>query len=443
MNTLNRRDFVKNSGLAIAGIGLSGLAVPSVFAQGVPSKKIVVAVMGVNSRGNHLAKMYAAMPDCEVGYICDVDERAMNKTIEDVAKIQTRKPKGEKDFRKALSDKGVDALVIAAPDHWHAPATIIGCAMGKHVYVEKPLSHNPNEGELVIQAAHKYNRIVQMGIQRRSGTGIMRMMDDIRSGLIGNVYRAKTWYTTGRGPTYLKDGQGPSWLDYDLWQGPAPRKPYQDGLIHYNWHWRWHWGTGEALNNGTHEVDLARWGLGVEFPNKVSSLGGRYAFKDSWETPDTQTISIEFPENKMILWESRSCSKFKVEGSDRGVIFYGDKGTIYNPGGNSYIVYDNDGKVIKNSKDETDSKDTTNTVSAGANMDEMHIANFLDCIRNNKTPNADCALGHRSTLLVQLGNISWRMQQTLNIDPSNGHILNPGAQQYWSREYEKGWEPKV
>lgn len=444
MKTFNRRDFIRNSSIAAAGIGLSGLVVPPVFAHGAPNKKIVVAVMGVNSRGNYLAKLFAKMPDCEVAYICDVDERAMNKTVNDVAKIQTRQPKAEKDFRKALADKDVDVLVNATPDHWHAPATIIACAMGKHVYVEKPLSHNPAEGELVIAAARKHNRIVQMGSQRRSGTGLIQMIADIRSGIIGNVYMAKTWYTNARGPMHLKDASVPSWLDYDLWQGPAPRKPYQDGLIHYNWHWRWHWGTGEALNNGTHEVDVARWGLGVEFPSRVSSLGGRYAFQDDWETPDTQTISIEFPENKLILWESRSCNRFKVEGADRGVIFYGENGTIVNPGGNSYTVYDKSGKMTKNSKDDTDSQDTTNTVSAGGNLDEMHVANFLDCIRNDKKPNADCEIGHRSTLLVQLGNISWLTKQTLNIDPQNGHILNnPAAQQFWAREYEKGWEPKV
>ena len=441
---MNRRDFIKNSGLTIAGIGLSGIAMPAVFAQGSPNKKIVVAVMGVNGRGNFMAQLFAQMPDCEVAYICDPDERAMAKTIADVASIQTRKPKGEKDFRKALEDNGVDALLIAAPDHWHAPAAIIACAMGKHVYVEKPLSHNPYEGELVVLAARKYNRVVQMGSQRRSGTGLQQMIADIRGGIIGNVYMAKTWYTNARGPMTLKDAAVPSWLDYDLWQGPAPRKPYQDGLIHYNWHWRWHWGTGEALNNGTHEVDLARWGLGVEFPSRVSSLGGRYHFNDVWETPDTQTISIEFPENKLITWEGRSCNNFKAEGADRGVMFYGDSGTIFNGGGNSYTVYDKSGKIIKNITDETDSRDTTNTVSAGANLDEMHVANFLNCIKTGALPAADCEIGHRSTLLVQLGNISWRTKQTLEIDPKNGHILNnAAAQELWKRDYEKGWEPRV
>ena len=441
---MERRDFIKNTGLAAAGIGLSGLAMPSVFANGMPSNKIVIAVAGVNSRGGGMAELFARQPDCEVGYICDVDERAMTKTIESVGQVQGRKPKAEKDFRKALEDKGVDAFFIATPDHWHAPAAIIGCAMGKHVYVEKPISHNPNEGELLVKAARKYNRLVQMGAQRRSGTGIMQMIADIRAGIIGNVYMAKTWYANGRGPSFYKEAPVPSWLDYNLWQGPAPRRPYKDGLVHYNWHWLWHWGTGEALNNGTHEVDVARWGLGVEFPVRVSSLGGRYAFKDDWETPDTQTISIEFPENKLILWEGRSCNKFKVNGADRGVIFYGENGTIINPGGNSYTVYDMSGKVIKDSKDATDSQDTTNTASAGENLDQMHIANFLDCVRTGKMPNADCEIGRRSTLLVQLGNISWRTRQTLNIDPKTGHILNnPEAQKLWGREYEKGWEPKV
>ena len=441
---MNRRDFLKRSSLTVAGLGLSSIAMPTVFAQGSPNKRLVFAVMGVNGRGNYLAKLFAKMPNCEVAYICDPDERAMNKTVTEVAAIQARKPIGEKDFRKALADKGVDALIIAAPDHWHAPAAIIACSMGKHVYVEKPISHNPNEGELVVQAARKNNCIVQMGAQRRSGTGLIQMIDDIRNDIIGNVYMAKTWYSNARGPMTLKDAAVPAWLDYDLWQGPAPRKPYQEGLIHYDWHWRWHWGTGEALNNGTHEVDVARWGLGVEYPSRVSSLGGRYAFNDAWETPDTQTISIEFPENKLITWEGRSCNRFKINDADRGVIFYGDKGTIVNPGGNSYTVYDNKNNEIKSIRDESDSQDTTNTVSAGGNLDEMHVINFIDCIRSGKMPTADCEIGHKSTLLVQLGNIAWRTKQTLEIDPKNGHILNnPTAQQFWGREYEKGWEPRV
>ncbi len=431
--------------MAVAGLGLSGLAVPKSFAQGgSANSKIVVAVMGVNGRGGGMAQQFARQPNCEIGYVCDVDERAMTRTIDNLAKIQANKPKAEKDFRKALEDKGVDALFIAAPDHWHAPAAIIGCAMGKHVYVEKPLSHNPNEGELLIQAARKYNKVVQMGSQRRSSPGVNQMIKDLKDGIIGNVYMAKAWYANNRGATNLQDGDIPSWLDYELWQGPAPRKPFKLNLIHYNWHWLWHWGTGEALNNGTHEVDVARWGLGVEFPSRITSLGGRYAFKDSWETPDTQTISIEFPENKLIVWEGRSCNNYRIEGSERGVIFYGDNGTLVYPGEKSYKVYDKQRQMIKNSVDPSDGGNTTNTVSTDENMDKLHIEDFLACIRTGKRPNAEVEVGHRSTLLVQLGNISWRTKQTLEIDPKTGRILNnPAALQYWKREYEKGWEPKV
>ena len=443
-----RREFIKNAGLAAAGIGLSGMpgfAVPTVFANGQPGKKIVVAIAGVNSRGNGMARLFAQQPDCEVAYVCDVDERAMAKTIDNVFSASNSKPKAQKDFRKALEDKGVDAIYFATPDHWHAPGSIIACTMGKHVYVEKPISHNPREGELLVEAARKYKRVVQLGTQRRSGSGLIQMMADIRSGIIGNAYMAKTWYTNRRGPSTYKDGPVPSWLDWELWQGPAPRVPYKEGYVHYDWHWKWHWGTGEALNNGTHEVDVARWGLGVEFPTKVASIGGRYAFDDEWETPDTQSITLDFPEKKMILWESRSCNNYRVEGADRGVIFYGTNGTIVNPGGNSYTVYDNRGQKVKEYKDGTDVTDTTNPVSgSGDRLDEMHIANFLNSIREGKTPSAEIEIGYRSTLLVQLGNVAWRSGQTLNIDPKNGHILNPGLQQqYWAREYEKGWEPKV
>ena len=441
---MERRDFIKNTGIATTGIGLAGLTMPSIFAHGTPSQKIVVAVAGVNGRGNGMARLFAGMPDCEVGYICDVDERAMTKCVENVSQVQSRKPKAEKDFRKALADKGVDALVIAMPDHWHAPAAIIGCSLGKHVYVEKPISHNPNEGELLIKAARKYNRIVQTGIQRRSGTGLIQMVADIRSGIIGNVYMAKTWYANRRGPTYFKDGEVPSWLDWELWQGPAPRRPYREGYVHYNWHWTRHWGTGEGPMNASHEVDIARWGLGVEFPVRVSSMGGRHHYKDDWEWPDTQIFTLEFPENKMIVWEGRSCNGFKVDGSERGTMFYGDNGTIANLGGNSYTVYDKAGKVVKEFDDETDSKDMTNTVSAGANLDQMHIVNFLNSVREGKTPACDSEIGHRSTLLTQLANIALLTQQTIEIDPKNGNILNnPAAQKFWSKEYEKGWEPVV
>ncbi|MFD2146986.1 Gfo/Idh/MocA family protein [Mucilaginibacter antarcticus] len=346
-----------------------------------------------------------------------------------------------------MEDKTVDAIYIATPDHWHAPMTIMGCQAGKHVYVEKPVSHNPHEGELAVHAARKYKRIVQMGAQRRSSPLAIQCVNELHGGIIGRVYLAKTWYTNTRKSNNFTPGKVPSWLNYDLWQGPAPRKPYLDGLIHYNWHWTWDYGTGEALNNGTHEVDLARWGLGVDLPTRVTSVGGRYQFKDDWQTPDTQIITMDYPGRVSLVWENRSSNGRKIEGSDRGVIFYGDNGSL-DTDGEEYTLYDLNGKVVKQIKKEGAAADAgldgRNTASPSLGLDSLHVANFLDCIRDNKTPNCDVELGHKSVLAMQLGNISWRLGRDLHLDPKNGHILNDAeALKLWTRTYAPGWVPKV
>jgi hypothetical protein len=264
---------------------------------------------------------------------------------------------------------------------------------------------------------------------------------ELQNGVIGKVYMAKTWYTNnrrsiGRGKT----ASIPSGLDYELWQGPAPRRPFRDNLIHYNWHWFWHWGTGEALNNGTHEVDVARWGLGIDYPLKVNSVGGRYHFDDDWETPDTQIITYEC-KGASVLWEGRSCNGSLVEGEDRGVIFYGEGGTM-RTGGNSYAVYDLKDRLVKDAGSDIaiDGRDVS---SPSRELDILHISNFLDCIRNGERPNCDVETGHKSTLWVQLGNIAQQVGHTLNIDQSNGHIVNDReAMKLWGREYEPGWTPE-
>ncbi|WP_449438701.1 Gfo/Idh/MocA family protein [Pedobacter steynii] len=244
---------------------------------------------------------------------------------------------------------------------------------------------------------------------------------------------------------FLKPGNVPDWLDYDLWQGPAPRVNYKDGLIHYNWHWFWNWGTGEALNNGTHEVDVARWGLGVDFPTRVSSSGGRYHFNDDWETPDTQVVTIDYPGKVTLLWENRSCNGRKVEGQERGIIFYGEKGSL-DTGDDAYKIYDLQGKLIEDVKPKTggESLEGRNTASPSLGMDSLHMADFLEAIRNNRRPNCDVELGYKSCLAMQLGNISWRVGRDLKIDPKNGYIIgDKDAQKLWGRTYEKGWEPKI
>ena len=399
--------------------------------------------MGVNARGLALAENFADQKNCQVITVSDVDSRAAAKCITNVTKIQNSQPEAVPDFRKALERKDLDALVIAAPDHWHAPAAILASKAGKHVYLEKPCSHNPQEGELLVAARNKYKNVLQMGNQRRSYPNVVAAIKELHEGVLGRVYFAKTWYTNNRKP--IGRGQQvavPDWLDFELWQGPAPRRKYQDNLIHYNWHWFWHWGTGELLNNGTHMVDLARWGLNVDYPTRVTSSGGRYHYQDDWETPDTQVISLEFKDNKAITWEGRSCNGRHIEGQSVGVIFYGEKGSLQ-INGNAYTIHDMDNKLIKSVKNQTIMNNGSLTNPSQA-LDAIHIQNFFDGIRKGANLHSDILSGHQSTLLCQLGNIAQRTGSALEIDPSNGHILNnKKALDYWSREYQPGWEPKI
>ncbi|MXV15146.1 Gfo/Idh/MocA family protein [Hufsiella ginkgonis] len=443
--TINRRHFLQQAGITGTTMLLSpSLSYAHSLFSGSPADKVVLGVMGTNSRGSFLSKTFARLPNVEVGYICDVDATVLERSIADIEKITGKRPKGFTDIRKMLEVNDFDGLAVSAPDHWHTPAAIMALQAGKNVYVEKPCSHNPREGELLVQASLKYGRKVQMGSQRRTFSNVKEMIGKLHDGAIGRVYFARGWYVNnrksiGKGKTV----PAPANLNFDLWQGPAPRRGYRDNLVHYNWHWFWNWGTGEALNNGTHELDVIRWGLGVDFPTEVVSAGGRYHFQDDWETPDTQTITYNFPGNKGATWEGRSCNNFNSEGSGRGVIFYGDKGTIVYPGANSYQVVDANNKVIYEAKDNTPF-DPANKVSPTEQLDGLHLQNFCAAIRGTEPINAPIAEGHKSTLLPQLGNIAYRVGRTLKCDPSNGRILNDKeAMKLWGREYEKGWEIKI
>jgi predicted dehydrogenase len=437
---MNRRNFIKNTSLATAGITVLNFPV---FGKNAPSNKVVLAVMGVNSRGSYLAKSFSSLPNVEVAYICDVEDHAIQNGM-DALKNARRKPSVVKDIRKLVTQKDFDALLIAAPDHWHTPAAILGVQNGKHVYVEKPCGHDPNEGELISLAYKKYGKHIQMGNQRRSMPTLIKGVKDVQNGIIGKVYFAKAWYANNRKSIgYGKQVPAPPTLDYELWQGPAPRKPYQDNLIHYNWHWFWNWGTGEACNNGTHEIDCCRWFLGVDYPSKVTSAGGRYAFKDDWQTPDTQVATFEFPEEKAITWESRSCNNYPVEGESRGFIIYGDGGTLVNDGGGGYKIYDTKNKLVQDAKTNVKAE-ANNLVSSTGNLDLYHFENFVETIRGNAKLNSPVNEGAKSVLLCHLANIAQRTGRALHCDTNNGHILNDKeAMDFWQRTYEKGWEPKV
>lgn len=443
-NELNRRKFLKSAIASGAGIGITTSVQGFNILSTYPVKdKYNVAIMGLNSRGGEHASGFAKQEKANVAYICDVDERAVASGIERVAKAgQKTKPKGIADFRQALDDKSVDVLTIAAPDHWHAPASILGMKAGKHIYVEKPGSHNPAEGELLMQAATKYNKVVQMGNQRRSWPRVKEAIQALHGGVIGQVYYARAWYTNNR-PTIGKGKEVavPSWLNYELWQGPAPRKPFVDNLVHYHWHWRWHWGTGEIVNNGTHFIDLARLGLNVHYPVKVYSTGGRYQYKDDWETPDTQVATFDFEGGKTILWEGRSCNQRGINDMGSGVSFHGEQGTLELKD-NSYKIFNNKGELVEQA--DSTSNATVNQSGAGFDLDKDHFANFLDGLETGQGLNSPYTDSYKSVLLGHLGNISYRTGRSLACDPQNGHIRNDAdAMALWSRQYEKGWEQAV
>jgi predicted dehydrogenase len=394
-----------------------------------PSQRLVVGVVGTGSRGTELASAFQRQTGVEVAYVCDVDQARAERAATVIQKLADRLPRVVGDFRRILDDKAVDIIVVATCNHWHAPAAIMACAANKHVYVEKPCTHNPREGEWLVQAARNHKRLVQMGNQRRSWPKVIEAIEEIRKGVIGRPYLAQSWYFNNR-PSIGQGKQGnpPKGLDWDLWQGPAPRRPFHSNYLHYNWHWFWHWGNGELGNNGIHYLDLCRWGLDVDLPIRVTSAGGRYRYQDDQETPDTHLVSYDFEGRKTITWEGLSCSRHPG-GRGADVVFHGETGTLAINGGN-YTIFDPSGKEVRR--------------VTGTGGDAVHHANFLNAIRTGAALNSEIEGAAKSTLLCHLGNIAHRTGRSLQCDPKTGHIQNDKtAMGYWTREYEKGWEPRV
>lgn len=434
----SRRDFLKKTALATAGIAFASSAKSYARIFGA-NERINFGIIGLHGRGYAHLEGVRMSDNTFVTHICDVDKRELAKFAKATKEKFDTDPLQIVDFRKLLESKDVDAISIATPEHWQAHIAIYGMQAGKDVYVEKPSSHNPYEGEMLVKAQNKFGRVVQLGNQQRSAQFTIDIMQKIHQGLIGKAYFGKAWYSNTRKTIGVgKVVPVPQELDWNLWQGPAPRRPYKDNIHPYNWHWFWHYGTGETLNNGTHEVDLCRWALQVDRPKKITSAGGRYHFKDDWEFYDTIETSYEF-EDKMISWEGKSCNGKKIHGRDRGVAIHGTEGTVVMDRG-GYEVYSLDDKKT----DEFKVKSTASTQDLQS-IDKMtvdHFKNFVNAVRKNEKQNSPISECNKSVAILQLSNIAWKVGRVLNLD-NEGHIVgDKEAMKLWRREYEKGWELK-
>ncbi len=416
MRTPSRREFLQTSAASVAS--LSALAAAG--AADKPGEKHLLAVMGLHGRGKDLIRGFSAFDDVEIVYVCDPDANVVADALKAVNPRQKREPKVEKDVRKVLEDRDVTALVVAAPDHWHSLATVWACQAHKHVYVEKPVSHNVVEGRRMVEAARKYDRVVQAGTQRRSGAHFASAAEFVRSGKLGKVPFAQAWIAGDRKSIgHKEDAKVPEGVDYNLWLGPAPERAFNANRFHYNWHWNWDYGTGEIGNNGIHYLDVIRMVAGLDAPTRVSCGGGKNFYDDDQQTPDTMVVTFDFP-GTAVTWEHRIWSKTGYNDEPSGVILYGAKGTL---------VFDKKGWHVIDGVEASDK---------AADLERPHLRNFLDCVRDGKRPNADIEEGHKSTRLCHLGNIASRVGRTLHFDAANETIEDDReANELLARGYRK------
>lgn len=446
----NRRKFIKNVTLGTVGIGLGN----SVNAM---TAKTYSNIIGANDRINlaiqGLGRRYSAfLPsiahknnNVRLLYLCDVLKSQRDKAAANFANHIDYAPKLEVDIREILEDQAVDAVFMATPDHWHTPGACMAMQAGKHVYLEKPCSHNGRENELVVAFQEKYNKVVQMGNQQRSSVETNEVIQEIHDGGIGEVFKAIAFYVNGRGEVPIpKKAAPPEGLDWELFQGPAPRKAYMHDTWNYNWHWYgWDYGTAEMGNNATHELDVARWAMDVEYPEHVSVLAGKHHFKnDGWEMYDTMEATFKFSNNRVIQWDGQSRNKYHKygKGLGRGTIIYGSKGSVFIDRG-GYAIYNNKGKKVKENL--SDNKESGIALGGGGNLTDRHAANFFEAIRGKQELTSPIQQGAMSQSLTHYANIAARINKSFDIDQETGRIFDRDAMKLWSRSYEPGWEPKL
>ena len=418
------RTSLKGAAAISAGVALA--PVRTLRAADSAARKLRVSVIGLG-RGMGHVKALLTLPDVEIAYLAEVDPVRLQAGLKAVADVQKAPCEGVGDFRRFLDDKSLDAVFIAMPNFWHTPAALLAMQAGKHVYVEKPGSQNPREAEMIVEAAGKYKRLVQMGNQRR--TWMKEAIAALHAGAIGTPRFARAHYYNSR----MAIGQGAQkaapGIDMDLWQGPVPDERDMKPFVHYDWHWLWHWGNGELGNNGIHYLDILRWGLKVETPLRVAYNGGRYWHADSQETPDTGTATYDFG-NAGIEFVQSSCHPRAAEKPIGECVFHGDGGTFAITGP-KWVIYDEKGAKVSEDK-------------GPGGGDAAHIGNFLDAIRGDAQLNSPIEIAQKSTMLCHLGNIAYRANVIVQCDPKTGKVVNtPAADQFWKREYRKGWEPRV
>lgn len=446
MPPIDRRSFLADSARGVTAFAAtSALFADSAVAKSEASERLRVGCVGVGGRAGFLLRTFASLKDVEVVAVADIDSRRLPEALEAVAKLQGKAPTAVGDFRKLVDNPNIDALVVGTPDHWHAIPTIMGCQAGKDVYVEKPDGHNIQEGQRMVQALRKHNRIVQMGTQARSGSHFLSAMEFIRTGKLGKCLVAKAWESSKQGPIGRPDdSEPPAGVDYEMWLGAAPKRPFNVRRFHGNWRWFFDYGTGDLGNDGVHRLDVARWALSTAteaaggaplgFPAKISANGGKWYFDDMQEWPDTLQVTYEYAgtPGRLLTYEMRVWSPYRMYGEDEGVVLYGDQ---------AYLVIGNTRWRAYSPKDEVIAEDK------GNNDGKVHIENFVECVKTRKKPNADLeTVGHPSSMLCHGGNVAWRLGRTVILDPKTELFVGDAeANKLRTRpEYRKPWElPEV
>ena len=401
---VSRRQFLGRSaqqaaGVAVGVVGLTGVAVASARTLNSPTERLGIGIIGVRNQGRLLAAGFAKLSGVEVRSLCDVDDSQFAPAIREVVDAGQKTPATVRDFRQMLDDPSIQAVAIATPDHWHATMASLAFQAGKDVYLESPCTHTLAEGVSLVESANRTERIVQVGLQQRSGTHFQSAIEFVQSGKLGAVRLAKAWIVHRRKSIGHRNVvEVPQNVDYAAWLGPAPTRAFQPNRFHFNWRWFWDYGGGELAHWGVHMLDIAQWGLQVGTPRRVSAVGGKYSFDDDQETPDALSVQYDFG-HKSILWEQRLWSSHGVEGRSSGVAFHGDNGTLVVDRG-GWKVYDH-GEVI--------AADASDLLSA-------HLSNFVDCVRNRTSPNANLSVGLPAASLCHLGNAAYRAGHELRLD---------------------------